>query len=236
MSGKELGSTETALVVAVCDDQNELPLLRDLMGEKETPRGEEEGGSELSEPKSDWEDKREQKGKKKKARKDKVLGTGRPDFKRTTSGTRNKESTQEFFKYGKNKNDDIFDTPKKSAMDGALANALAAAAEKSQKVGVDQTLKSAAQQGGAGTSEGGGEEMALVEEDAWMAEGANESEGDGAATPLRFGSPTPSQKRTPLAWPVTPTRGKKRMAIGTPAPVRTWAPPDGGDLVLTAAA
>jgi hypothetical protein len=135
MSGEELGPNETAPVVAANDGQNELPLLRDLVGEKETPMGEAEGGSELSEPNSDWEDKREKKGKgkKKKERKDKVLNIGRPDFKRAAPGTEKRESTQEFFRHGKNKNrsDDIFDTPKKSVIEGAIASALAAAAEKS---------------------------------------------------------------------------------------------------------
>jgi hypothetical protein len=223
MSGEEHGSTETAPVVAVLDDQNRFSLLRDLVGDKETPMGEAEGGSELSEPRSDWEDKRERKEKKKKAEKDKVLGTGRPDFKRATPGTRKKESTQEFFRHGKNGNDDIFDTPKKSVMDGALASALAAAAEKSQKGGTALTLRKLAQ---PGSKEVGGEEMEGVVGDEWLDETAeSRDEGGVSPTPPRFGSPTPSQKRTPVPRPVTPTRGKKRMAVGTPAPVRTWATP-----------
>jgi hypothetical protein len=55
MSGEELGSAETAPVVAVNDDQDELSLLRDLVGEKETPTGgakgeERDPSSELSSP------------------------------------------------------------------------------------------------------------------------------------------------------------------------------------------
>jgi hypothetical protein len=66
MSGEELGPNKAAPVVAANDGQNELPLLKDLVRKKEKPMGEAEGGSELSEPNSDWEDKREKKGEGKK--------------------------------------------------------------------------------------------------------------------------------------------------------------------------
>jgi hypothetical protein len=95
MSSEEQGPNKTAPVVAVNDGQDELPLLRDLVGEKEMSMGEAEGGSELSELKSDWEDKKERKakGEKKKAGINKVRDTGRPDFKRATPGAGKREST-----------------------------------------------------------------------------------------------------------------------------------------------
>jgi hypothetical protein len=73
-----------------------------------------------------------------------------------------------------------------------------------------------------------------VEEDEWMRERANESEEERSPTPPRFRSPTPSQKRTPAPRPVTPTRGRKRMAIGTPAPARRYGPPRLGEFAQSA--
>jgi len=50
-------------------------------------------------------------------------------------------------------------------------------------------------------------------EDDWAEEAAKENEcselGSLSATPSRFGTPTPSQKRTPVARPVTPTRERR---------------------------
>jgi hypothetical protein len=95
-----------------------------------------------------------------------------------------------------------------------------------------------------GSEEVGGEEMeGLASEemegvmgDEWLEEGANErmDEGSVSPTPPRFGSPTPSQNRAPVPRPVTPTRGRKRMACGTPAPVRVGAPRGGGEWAVGA--
>ena len=53
------------------------------------------------------------------------------------------ESTQKFFNRNK-KWDNIFDTPRKSAMRGSLAGALSAAKVESQEVGVAQIPKNSA--------------------------------------------------------------------------------------------
>jgi hypothetical protein len=62
MPGPEDGSTEAAPVVAANIDQSQSDLTRKLAGNGETPKGEaseEAEGSGLSEPNSEWQDKRE---------------------------------------------------------------------------------------------------------------------------------------------------------------------------------
>jgi hypothetical protein len=58
-----------------------------------------------------------------------------------------------------------------------------------------------------------------------MAKVEDESEEEPSAPPPRFGTPTPSKKRPQAPRPVTPTRGRKRMAIGTPVAARRVSPP-----------
>jgi hypothetical protein len=186
--------------VAVNDGENELPLLADLVGEMETPKWETQGGSELSEPKSDWEDKRERKGKgkKKTVGKDKVVGTGRPDFKQADPRTRKRESTHEFFRHGKNRGDDIFDN-QKIGHRRSTRQRPGSGGRKTENGGSQPDPKNVARLGGAGASQGGGKEMEVVKEDEWMAEGDNKSKDGVSATAPRFDSPTPRQKRTPVA-------------------------------------
>jgi hypothetical protein len=128
-----------------------------------------------------------------------------------------------------------FATPGK--LGGALAGALSTAArnsastrkstENAQVGGMALALKKTAQ---PESKEVGSEQMEGVvvgeAEDEWLEEGANENmdEDSVSPTPLRVGSPTPNQRKTPTSRPTTPTRGKKRMACGTPAPVRMGAP------------
>jgi hypothetical protein len=101
-----------------------------------------------------------------------------------------------------NGSDDIFGTPGKSVTGGALARALSEAAEKSQEGGTAKTLGMETQQeGGHGSEMSRGEEMEGMVGDESMDESGL--------------SPTPPRL---VARPVTPTRGRKRMAIGTPAP------------------
>jgi hypothetical protein len=131
--------------------------------------------------------------------------------------------------------ENLFATPGK--LGGALAGALATATrnlastqestENAQRGGMALTLEKAAQ---PENKEMGGEEMEGVvaggAEDEWLEEGANENmdEDSVSPTPTRAGSPTPNQRRMPMPRPTTPTRGKKRMACGTPVPVRVGAP------------
>jgi hypothetical protein len=290
MSGEELGSAETAPVVAVNDDQNELSLLRDLVGEKETPTGgakgeERDPSSELSSPPdsskdsdSEEEEEEEEEGKKEEKR-----DNGRPNFRRAeadvealksdrewfnrgrkeigTPTTKNrktteaygskphaekgKETAEQFFARRKKeregtpdgRGEDIFDTPGK--LGGALAGVLSAARKKWEKVGTSLTLSmdDPPANGARGGAEeiSGNEEMEVVDEDEWMAEAANISEGaNGSAppspTPVTFETATPSQRRPPVSRPITPTRGRKRMAVGTPVPVRRYGHPHGTSL------
>jgi hypothetical protein len=134
---------------------------------------------------------------------------------------------------GNDENDNIFATPGKlgGALAGALSVARSTAAENSQARGTAPTQKNTAQPGsekvGDEEMEGVVEEMEGAVGDEWLEDGANENMDEGgvlSATPPRFGSPTPSQRRIPVPRPVTPTQGKKRMACGTPAPVRVGAP------------
>jgi hypothetical protein len=243
MPGPEDGSTETAPVVAANIDQSQSDLTRKLAGDGEMPKGgasAEAEDSGLSTPNSEWEDKRERKEVKEK--KWKGEGTGRPDFRRAVPGAEAEQSTQQFFNRNKKRadekrGDDIFDAPRKSVMGGALASALSAAAGFPQEGGTAQTPKIAAQpateEGSKGGMQVGGEDMELVDEDVWMAEEGNGSEGreNVMATPPRWGTPTPSQertsvprsegmvKKTPPALRASPNAGKRR-AIGTPPGLR----------------
>jgi len=62
--------------------------------------------------------------------------------------------------------------------------------------------------------------------DDWAEEMGNEDEMEGVAGPDRPTTPTPTQARwaTPTPAPVSPTRGSKRMAMGTPRPTRHYRP------------
>jgi hypothetical protein len=238
MSGEKEKSNVAAPVVPARVDPDEGPYLRALVGEKEGEAEEKGGpqagsdeGSELSSaPVSEDEEESD---------------SGRPKFRRASLGPQREENTQEFFGRGRNRRmnnngDGIFDTPKSEGHRGALGRALAAASGNSQEGGTVWTLRlEAGKEGGSanemdrGASETVGEEMDVVEEDEWMRERANESEEERSLTPPRFRSPTPSQKRTPAPRPVTPTRGRKRMAIGTPVPARKYGPPPLGAFSLS---
>ena len=122
-------------------------------------------------------------------------------------------------------------------MRGALARSLSAAAPSSpQQVGTALTLNSAeGSSKGVGKAGSKGVEVRDVAVEDWVEEVANQSEDemegvagpDGSATPSptpgKWGSvmPESSVGRTrPMPVPVTPTRGSKRMAMGTPGPAR----------------
>jgi len=187
-------------------------LLRELVGDRGDYRGEEmeeDSGSELSELESsegEMEVEEEWEGK----------GCGRPNFKRATTGARQQQSTQDFFRRG---GDNIFDTPGKSVMGGALARSLTAATSCEQEGGTAETLNSA-----KSSREGGGK--LDVGADDWAEEVANEVEMAGVAGSERSTTPTPTPARWPSATPVpvTPTKGNKRMAMGTPRPNRHTRP------------
>jgi len=204
---------------------------------------EEDSGSELSELESsegEMEVEEEWEGK----------GCGRPNFKRATTGARQLQSTQEFFRRGAQLSMgelNMFDSPGKTPMRGALARSLSAAAASSstQEGGTAQTLnlpkeggEGLGMEGGEGSGVGeckGAEGIDVVVVD-WAEEIANQSEAEmgGVENPDRSTTPTP----TPARWgsgtsaasmlrpvPVTPTKGSKRMVVGTPRRVwpRTWA-------------
>ena len=183
-------------------------LLRELVGDTGGYREEEmvdNSGSELRELESSevgMEVEEEWEGK----------GHRRPNFKRATAGAGQQQSTQEFFRHG---GDDIFDTPGKSVMGGALVRSLAAAASSTQEVGTVETWNSA-------KSSGEGVRKLDVGADEWVEEVANEVEIGGAADSerSRTASPTPARWQIPIPVPVTPTKGSKRMAMGTPHPSR----------------
>jgi len=188
-------------------------LLRELVGDRGNYRGEEmeeDSGSELSELESSEEEmevEEEWEGK----------GHGRPNFERATTGAGQRQSTQDFFRRGGG--DNIFDTPGKPVMGGALARSLAAAASSAQEVGMAETLNSAKSSG-----EGGGK--LDVGADDWAVEVANEVEMASVVGSERAATPTPTPARWPSATPVpvTPTKGNKRMAMGTPRPNRHTRP------------
>jgi hypothetical protein len=240
MSGEEHGSTKAAPVVAANADQNEPTALRRLVGEEEASKGEtgerEDDGSELSSvPASKKDSDSEEEDEEEEESDD-----GRPNFRRAAVDAEALKSDREWFNRGKNvRDDDIFGKPGK--LGGALASVFSAAASKSQEGGTALTLSSAAQLGSKeqskGGSEGGGEEMDIVAEEEWL-EGANDNmdEGGQSPTPPRFGTPTPSQKRPPVPRPVTPSKGRKRMAVGTPAQVRRVGPPRNSNLGWSAVA
>ena len=60
-----------------------------------------------------------------------------------------------------------------------------------------------------------GMDVAVVD---WAEEVANQEEEERAATP----TPTPARWAAPTPAPVTPTKGSKRMALGTPKPGRHY--------------
>jgi hypothetical protein len=135
--------------------------------------------------------------------------------------------------------ENIFDTPGK--LGGALAGALSAAKENQKEAGAPWTLSVETPPANGGkTREGGVEasgsdEMEVVDEDEWMVEAANGSEGANGSvppspTPVRFETATPSQRRPPVSRQITPTRGRKRMVVGTPVPVRRYGHPHGASL------
>jgi len=152
---------------------------------------------------------------------------GRPNFKRATSGAGQQQSTQDFFRHGGN---DIFDTPGKSAMGGALARSLVAAASSAQEVEMAETRNSA-------KSFGQGVWKLDVEAVDWAEVVANEVEMEGVVDSERSRTPSPTPARwwsaapaapkgrtTPTPVLVTPTKGSKRMAMRTPRPNRLRRP------------
>jgi hypothetical protein len=116
-------------------------------------------------------------------------------------------------------------------MRGALAGSFsAAAASRPQQVGMALTLNGAESAYKAGGMEGGqgfGMEEGTAGSD-WAEEMVNQSEDEmeGVAGPDKTTTPTPTPARwaTPTPVPVTPTKGSKRMAMGTPRPVRQSRP------------
>jgi len=204
---------------------------------------EEDSGSELSKLDSsegEMEVEEEWEGK----------GCGRPNFKRATTGARQQQSTQEFFRRGAQLSMgelNIFDLPGKTPMRGALARSVSAVAASSspQQGGMAQTLNLAKEgeeglgmEGSKGSGVGeckGAEGMDVAVVD-WAEQMANHSDAvmggvedpDSSTiltpTPARWGSGTRASS-TPRPVPVTPTKGSKRMAVGTPrrARPRTWA-------------
>jgi len=204
---------------------------------------EEDSGSELSELESsegEMEVEQEWEGK----------GCGRPNFKRATTGARQQQSTQKFFRRSAQLSMgelNIFDSPGKMPIRGALARSLSAAAASSspQEGGMAQTLNLAKEGGegagmegskGSGVGERMGAEGMDVAAVDWAEEMANQSEAEMGGvedpdrsttltpTPARWGSATPAASM-PRPVAVTPTKGSKRMAVGTPrrARPRTWA-------------
>jgi len=223
MSGEATLPSGAAAMVAASASPSEGSLLRELGGDTGSYREAkmvEDSESELSELESsvvgmeveeEWQRK----------------CCGRPNFKRATSGAGQQQSTQDFFRCGGN---DIFDTPEKSAMGGALTLSLTAAASSSQEVEMAETLNSAKSFG-----EGVGKlDVGVVD---WAEAVANEVEMEGVVdsersrtpspTPARWGSTAPAAPKggtTPTPVLVTPTKGSKRMAMGTPRPNRLRRP------------
>jgi len=118
MSGESAKSTKAVSVVAANFEHEEGSLLRELVGDREALREVEMGkdsGSELSELESGMVGAMEE---------DKE--TGRPNFVRAATGVGRmvEQSTQDFFQRGNgngHSDDDIFATPGKPIMRGALA-------------------------------------------------------------------------------------------------------------------
>jgi len=160
---------------------------------------------------------------------------GRPNYERATAGVGRQQSTPEFFRRGAQPSMselNIFDRPGKTPMRGALARSLSVAAGSSpQQVGTAETLNPAkhfSEEGGMeGGAEGGvegskGAEGMEEAADEWAEEMADQSVGERPTTSTP--TPTPVRWLTPTAVPVTPTKGNKRMAVGTPAPKRGRRP------------
>jgi hypothetical protein len=182
MSGGATEPSEAAPLVAAEAGRSESALLRELGGDqyalREVEMGEgEDSGSELSELEDTEEEKKEEKE------------TGRPNFVRADPHQRVEQSTQEFFRRrpsapSDDAEDDIFATPGKATMGGALAHALSAVAPSSpHQMGMALTPKVAKD-----FSEGVGMEAAP---DDWAEEVASQG-GDameGVTGPDR--SPTP---------------------------------------------
>jgi len=137
--------------------------------------------------------------------------------------------------------DDIFATPGKQTMRGALAHLLSAVALSSpQQVGTALTLNSAeGSSEGVGMAGSKGVEGRDVAVDEWVEEEAKQSkdEMEGVVGPDRSAaqSPTPARwgsmmsvssvgRTRPTPVPVTLTRGSKRMVMGTPRPIRHYQP------------
>jgi hypothetical protein len=200
--------------------------LRELLGDQ-TFREEEMGDadSEISSGLSEVESEKEEEqweGK----------GKGRPNFKRAAPGAGQEQSTQEFFRrgnHGARDDDDVFATPSNPGLKGALARSLSAVASSPQQVGTAQTLNSAETLGEGAGMEGnkgvGGMSAAVGDWAEEMSQSGDEMEG--VAGPDRPETPTPpmpARWATPTPAPVTPTKGKKRMAVGTPRPMKTLRP------------
>jgi len=212
MSGEATLPSEAAPLVTAGAGPSEGSLLRELVGGTGGYREEEivdDSGSELSEFESSevgMEVEEEWEGK----------GRGRPNFKHATAGAGQQQSMQEFFRHG---GDDIFDTPGKSVMGGALAHSLAAAASSVQEVGTVETQNSAKSSGeGVGKLDVGADE--------WAEEVADEVEMGGTVDSerLRTASPTSARWQIPTPVLVTPTKGSKRMAMGTLRPSQLCRP------------
>jgi len=236
MSGEATPPDEAALLVAAEVGQSDSSLLRELVGDRECREEEmEDTSSELSDLESVAENEVEKKD------------SGRPKiFRAATGADRRVESTQEFFRRGNRighsngsrDDDSFFATPGKQSMRGALARSLSAAATSSpRQVGTAETLYSAKGSGEEVAMEGskGAEGMDVVADD-WVEEVAND-EMEGVAGPDRSATLTPTLagwgsallvppavRTAPMPVPVTPTRGSKRMAMGTPRPTRHYQP------------
>jgi len=242
MSGGATQLSEAAPMVTASAGPSEGSLLRELVGDRGDYRGEEmeDSGSELESSEGEMEVEEEWEGK----------GCRRPNFKRATTGARQQQSTQDFFRRGAQLTMgelNIFDSPGKSPMREALTRSLSAAAASSspQDGGTAQTLNLAKEGGEGAGMEGskgsgvgerkGAEGMDVVAVD-WAEEMANQSEAEMGGvedpdrsatqtpTPARWGSGTPAASM-PRPVVVTPTKGSKRMAVGTPSGAwpRTWA-------------
>jgi len=224
MTGGAGKSTEVAPVVAASIDQSESSLLKELVGDEEALRKVEMGDdsrSELTELESSLGGEMEEEEWEGKNR-------GRPNFRRAAPGAQQQQSRQEFFWRGNlnghsnndGDEDNIFTTPGKTAMRGALARLLLlVVASNPQQVATAETLNPA-----KGSGEGFG--RLDVGAGGWVDEMTNEvkmermAEDEGLTTP----TPTPARWASETPVPVTPTKGNKRMAVGIPKATRHCLP------------
>jgi len=200
-------------VVAANVDLSEGSLLRELVGdtgsytEEEMEDAGSEGSSGLSELWSEvaaeWEGR----------------DRGRPNFTCAATGAGQQQSTQEFFRRGAQLSMgelNMFDTPGKAPMRGALARSLSAAATSSpQQVGTAETLNLAKSAGG------GGGKLDVGASDWAEGEAANDVEMEAAAESDGSTTPTPA----PALGKLWPPRSYFHSCLPS-RPSRSLCPPD----------